>query len=59
MVTSPDPSAPMPLPPVLTEALARLRFGDIRLTIHEGRLVQIDVTEKTRLTPAAGPASAT
>lgn len=34
---------------VVAEALGRIRFGDIRLTVHEGRLVQIDVTEKTRL----------
>lgn len=30
-------------------ALERLRFGTIALTIHEGRVVQIDVTEKLRL----------
>ena len=35
---------------LVAEALDRLRFGDIRLTVHEGRLVQIDVTERTRLT---------
>jgi hypothetical protein len=35
---------------LIAEALDRLRFGDIRLTVHEGRLVQIDVTERTRLT---------
>ncbi len=33
----------------IAAALARIRFGDIRLTIHEGRPVQIEVTEKTRL----------
>lgn len=31
------------------EALGKLRFGSITLTVHEGRLVQIDVTEKRRL----------
>jgi hypothetical protein len=41
--------SPQPIPPVVAEALARLRFGDIRLTIHEGRLVQVDVTERTRM----------
>lgn len=35
----------------IAEALGRIRFGDIRLTIHEGRPVQIDVTERTRLAP--------
>lgn len=32
-------------------ALQSLRFGQIAVTIHEGRVVQIDVTEKTRLRP--------
>ena len=35
---------------LIRDALDRLRFGSIQLTVHEGRLVQIDVTEKTRLT---------
>ena len=33
------------------EVLGRLRFGSISLTVHEGRVVQIDVTEKKRLKP--------
>jgi len=33
------------------EALQSLRYGSIALTIHEGRVVQIDVTEKKRLKP--------
>jgi len=35
---------------LIAEALDRLKFGAIHLTVHEGRLVQIEVTEKTRLT---------
>lgn len=31
-------------------ALAKLRFGAIQLTVHEGKLVQIDVTERQRFT---------
>lgn len=34
---------------LVVAALDRIRFGDIRLTIYEGRLVQVDVTERTRL----------
>jgi hypothetical protein len=34
------------------EALAGLRFGTVALTVHEGRVVQIDVTEKKRLKPS-------
>lgn len=33
------------------EALHGLRFGSIAVTVHEGRVVQIDVTEKKRLLP--------
>lgn len=32
------------------DVLDQLRFGSITLTVHDGRVVQIDVTEKTRLT---------
>ncbi len=34
---------------VVSDALARLRFGAINLVIHDGKVVQIDVTEKKRL----------
>ncbi|MFM5907499.1 MAG: YezD family protein [Novosphingobium sp.] len=33
------------------EALTSLKYGNISLTVHEGRVVQIDVTEKKRLKP--------
>ncbi len=35
---------------LIHEALAKLRFGGIQLTIHEGKFVQMDVTEKRRFT---------
>ena len=34
---------------LIRQALEKLRFGAVHLTVHEGRLVQIEVTEKTRL----------
>lgn len=34
------------------EALTGLRFGTVAITVHEGRVVQIDVTEKKRLKPS-------
>ncbi len=54
MVSVPTP-APAPKPgeatlALIQETLGRLRFGEVRLTVHDGRLVQIDVTERTRLT---------
>jgi hypothetical protein len=35
----------------IREALLSLRYGSIAITIHEDRVVQIDVTEKKRLKP--------
>jgi hypothetical protein len=32
------------------DALAALRFGAIQLTVHEGKLVQVDITERKRFT---------
>jgi hypothetical protein len=32
----------------LAERLRSMRFGDIRLAVHDGRVVQMEVTEKTR-----------
>ena len=30
------------------DALDKLRFGAIQLTVHEGKLVQVDITERHR-----------
>ena len=43
--------APADLPEhlsVVTDALARLRYGVIQLTVHDGKLMQVDVTERRR-----------
>lgn len=32
----------------VAEVLGRLRFGQVQLTIHDGKVVQLDVTERTR-----------
>ena len=42
-------SFPEPIRAVL-DALNKLRFGAIQLTVHEGKLVQVDVTERKRFT---------
>ncbi len=36
---------------IVREALRDLKFGTVLLTVHEGRIVQLDVTEKKRLKP--------
>ena len=50
-----SPSSESVLPVWLTlvrEKVERLRFGVIQLVVHDGRVTQIECTEKTRL-PAA------
>lgn len=54
--TDQDPSGqPMsaslsePLRAVL-DGLNTLRFGAIQLTVHDGKLVQVDITERKRFT---------
>lgn len=49
---NPDPTLPAWLA-LVREKVERLRFGVIQLIVHEGRVTQIECTEKTRL-PAAG-----
>lgn len=44
-----DRSAAIALDAV-AEAIGRLRYGAIALTIHDGRVVQIEVTERQRFT---------
>ena len=34
----------------VADALGKLRFGAIQLTVHDGRVVQLDVTERQRFT---------
>ncbi|MFM5885703.1 MAG: YezD family protein [Novosphingobium sp.] len=32
----------------VAEAVARLRYGVVQLTVHDGKVVQLDVTERQR-----------
>lgn len=32
----------------VSEALSKLKFGTINLTVHESKIVQLDVTERIR-----------
>jgi hypothetical protein len=34
----------------VADALARLRYGAVHLTVHDGKVVQVDVTERQRFT---------
>ena len=35
---------------IVAEALERLSYGVIQLTVHNGKLMQVDVTERRRFT---------
>jgi hypothetical protein len=35
---------------IVAEALDRLKYGVIQLTVHNGKLMQVDVTERRRFT---------
>ena len=34
---------------VVRQQVKRLRFGVVQIIVHEGRVTQVDATEKTRL----------
>jgi hypothetical protein len=34
----------------VANALSRLRYGAVHLTVHDGKVVQLDVTERQRFT---------
>ncbi len=44
---SPEKAAAIALDAVV-EAISRLRYGAIELTVHDGRVVQLEVTERQR-----------
>jgi hypothetical protein len=33
---------------VVADALGRMRYGVIQMTVHDGKLVQLDITERKR-----------
>jgi hypothetical protein len=44
-----ETTAPEAVPEKLLAALKNLRFGSVEITVHEGRIVQIERREKLRL----------
>ncbi len=47
--TPPKPASTLPVKDI-QEAVEKIRFGTVQLIIQDGRIVQIDTTEKRRLT---------
>ncbi|MFM8358966.1 MAG: YezD family protein [Verrucomicrobiota bacterium] len=40
---------------MVAEKVRALRFGVVQITVHEGRVTQVEVTEKTRFDRPPGP----
>ena len=38
---------------VVRQKVARLRFGSVQITVHDGRVTQVESVEKTRFSPKA------
>lgn len=47
---TPDARVPTATLHAVAEAVERLRYGTVQLTVHDGRVVQLDVTERQRFT---------
>ena len=55
METAPHHSNPAPdWIALVREKVESLRFGVVQLVVHDGRVTQIERTEKTRLPAASG-----
>lgn len=60
--TTPDHSAPAERSSsdwmeVVSRKVASLRFGSIQITVHDGKVTQVESIEKTRFVPPKGQAS--
>jgi hypothetical protein len=54
ITSSSTPSVPDWLA-LVREKVERLRFGVVQLVVHDGRVTQVECTEKTRLAPPRAP----
>jgi hypothetical protein len=51
--TDPAEAAPEPWIDVVRRKVSAMRFGSVQIVIHEGRVTQVESTEKTRLPESA------
>ncbi len=54
-MTAIKPHTSEPWIEIIRRKVGAMRFGSVNLTIHDGRVTQVEATEKTRL-PAEGDA---
>ena len=48
-MTATKPQIPEPWVEIIRRKVGAMRFGSVNLTIHDGRVTQVEATEKTRL----------
>lgn len=53
--TPTTPTTEAPWFSIVTKQVRSLRFGVVQIVVHDGRVVQIERTEKVRLNEPAGP----
>ncbi|HVT73304.1 MAG TPA: YezD family protein [Lacunisphaera sp.] len=53
-----QPAAPPEWLRLVQQKVESLSYGIVQLVVHDGRVTQIERTEKTRLAPAARPPGA-
>jgi hypothetical protein len=51
MTTTSDEVAVEPWLEVVRSKVAAIRFGSVQITVHEGRVTQVESLEKTRIAP--------
>lgn len=49
MSTTPEEQTSADWLAVVREKVAAIRFGSIQITVHEGRVTQVEANEKTRI----------
>ena len=50
-----SPNEPEPWVNIVRQKLAGMRFGSVQIIVHEGRVTQVESTEKTRLSTETAP----
>lgn len=51
MSTTPEEQAASDWLVVVREKVSAMRFGSVQITVHDGRVTQVESNEKTRIAP--------
>ncbi|RYD37540.1 MAG: DUF2292 domain-containing protein [Verrucomicrobiaceae bacterium] len=58
MSTTPEEQAAADWLVVVREKVLAMRFGSVQITVHDGRVTQVESNEKTRIAPERTESSA-